>query len=70
MQEEIEFFVGSGNVFADLGLLDAEELQLKSHLGIEIRLVIKAKRLSREQAAQLGFSVLSGTEPTTSILAN
>lgn len=52
VQEEHEFFIGSGNVFADLGLPDAEELQLKSHLGIEIRLAIQAKRLSRSRAAQ------------------
>ncbi len=57
MEEEIEVFVGSGNVFADLGLPDAEELQLKSDLGIEIRLAIKEKRLSRQQAAQkMGLS--------------
>ncbi len=48
----IEVYIGSGNVFADLGLPDAEELQLKSDLGIEIRLAIKEKRLSRQQAAQ------------------
>ena len=57
MQEEHDFFIGSGNVFADLGLPDAEELQLKSHLGIEIRLAIRAKRLSRPRAAQkMGMS--------------
>ena len=50
--EKMEYYVGSGNVFEDLGLPDAEELHLKSHLGIEIRLAIKAKRLSRQQAAQ------------------
>lgn len=55
--EGVEVFIGSGNVFTDLGLPDAEELQLKSHLGIEIRLAIKAKRLSRQQAAQkMGMS--------------
>lgn len=57
MQDEIEVYIGSGNVFADLGLPDAEELQLKSHLRIEIQLAIKAKRLSRQQAAQkMGLS--------------
>ena len=55
--EEIEYYVGCGNVFEDLGLPDAEELQLKSHLAIEIRLAVKAKRLTRQQAAQkLGIS--------------
>ena len=49
--EEIEFYVGCGNVFADLGLPNAEELHLKSTLAIEIRLAIKAQRLTRPQAA-------------------
>ena len=55
--EEIEFYVGSGNVFADLGLPNAEELHLKSTLAIELRLAIKALRLTRPQAAaKLGIS--------------
>ena len=55
--EEIEFYVGSGNVFADLGLQNAEELHLKSTLAIEIRFAIKAQRLTRPQAAlKLGIS--------------
>ncbi|MGI4791913.1 MAG: helix-turn-helix domain-containing protein [Janthinobacterium lividum] len=57
MKEEIEFYVSSGNVFEDMGLPDAEELQLKSSLAIEIRLAIKSKRLTRPQAAlKLGIS--------------
>jgi len=57
MEEESECCMGSGNVFADLGLPDAEELQLKSYLGMEIRITIKAKRLSRRRAAQkMGMS--------------
>lgn len=66
--EEIEFYVGCGNVFADLGLPNAEELHLKSTLAIELRLAIKALRLTRPQAAaKLGISkeqltaVLDGT---------
>lgn len=50
--EEIECYMGSGNVFADLGLPDAEELQLKSYLGMELRIAVKAKRLSRQRATQ------------------
>ena len=57
MKDEIEFFVGSGNVFADMGLPDAEELQLKSSLAIEIRLAVAAEHLTRPQAAsKLGIS--------------
>lgn len=55
--EELEYYVSCGNVFADLGLPDAEELQLKSQLSIEIRRALKAKRLSRQQAAhKIGIS--------------
>ncbi len=51
--EEIEYYVGCGNVFADLGLPDAEELQVKSQLSIEIEQAIKKKRLTKNQAAVL-----------------
>ncbi len=55
--EEVEYFVGSGNVFADLGLPNPEELQLKSTLSIEIEAAIKQKRLTKKQAAlYLGLS--------------
>jgi predicted XRE-type DNA-binding protein len=49
----IEFYVGSGNVFADLGLPNPEELQLKATLSIEIEQAIKKKRLTKKQAALL-----------------
>jgi predicted XRE-type DNA-binding protein len=51
MDTEDEVFIGCGNVFADLGLPDAEELQLKGRLGIEIRRAIQGKRLNYKQAA-------------------
>ena len=51
--EEIEVFVGCGNVFADLGLPNPEELQLKSTLSIEIQQAIKKKRLTKKQIATL-----------------
>lgn len=49
----IEYYVGSGNVFADLGLPNPEELQLKATLSIEIEQAIKKKRLTKKQAAVL-----------------
>ncbi len=49
----IEFYIGSGNVFADLGLPNPEELQLKATLSIEIEQAIKEKRLTKKQAALL-----------------
>ena len=55
--EETEVFVGSGNVFADLGLPNPEERHLKAHLSIKIEEAIKDRRLSKKQAAlKLGLS--------------
>ncbi len=46
-----EVFIGSGNVFADLGLPNPEERQLKAYLSMEIEEAIKSKRLSKKKAA-------------------
>ena len=46
MTEKIEFEMGSGNVFADLGLPNPEERQMKSLLAIQIRELIEEKRLT------------------------
>lgn len=51
--QEIEHYVSCGNVFADLGLPNAEELELKSQMSIEIEHAIKAKRLTKNHAATL-----------------
>ena len=51
--DEIAIFVGSGNVFADLGLPNAEELFAKANLVIEIARTIEARRLTQVQAAKL-----------------
>lgn len=51
--EEIEFFIGSGNVFADLGLPNAEDLFARSTLVIELRRTIEARRLTQAKAAAL-----------------
>ena len=57
MKEEIEFYVGSGNVFADLGLPNPEECQLKAYLIMEIEHAIRDEKLTKVQAAQkLGLS--------------
>ena len=45
--------VGSGNVFADLGLPNAEEHQLKATLVVQIARLIKARKLSQVDAARL-----------------
>ena len=44
--------IGSGNVFADLGLADAEKLKIKSGLVIEITIAIRKLRLTQAKAAR------------------
>lgn len=43
----------SGNVFADLGLPDAAELQTKARLGVAICRIVEQKRLTQTQIADL-----------------
>jgi len=47
----IEIEAGSGNVFADLRLRNAEKLKIKSGLVIEIRRAIRKLDLTQQQAA-------------------
>jgi len=52
-----DFVKSSGNVFADLGLPNAEERLAKAELARQIEHIIKRKRLTQEQAAKiLGIS--------------
>ena len=48
--EEVE--VGSGNVFADLGFQDAEEMLLKAKLATRIAELIEKKGLTQAQIAE------------------
>jgi predicted XRE-type DNA-binding protein len=45
--------VGSGNIFADLGLPDAEDMLLKSTIVIELRRLIRERKLTQAAAAKL-----------------
>jgi predicted XRE-type DNA-binding protein len=45
--------LGSGNIFADLGLPDAEEMLLKSNIVIELRRLITQRKLTQTAAAKL-----------------
>jgi predicted XRE-type DNA-binding protein len=62
MSEPIEVFVGSGNVFADLGLPYPEERLVKARLSILIDQAIEALGLTHAEAAEL----LGTTEPDLS----
>ena len=48
----IEVQRGSGNVFADLGLADAEKLKIKTGLVIEIRKAMRSRGLTQQDAAK------------------
>jgi predicted XRE-type DNA-binding protein len=53
----IQFEMSTGNVFADLGLKDAEELKIKSGLVIEIMRAIRRRDMTQtEAAARMGIS--------------
>ncbi len=43
----------SGNVFADLGLPDADDLLAKANLALHIRRAIEARKLTQVQAGKL-----------------
>lgn len=44
---------GSTNVYADLGLPDAEEMQVKAQLATKIGDIIRRRKLTQVQAAEL-----------------
>jgi predicted XRE-type DNA-binding protein len=52
MIDGIEIENSSGNVFADLGLADAEKLKIKSGLVIEITRAVRRLGLTQEEAGQ------------------
>lgn len=48
----VDVHQSSGNVFADLGLADAEKLKIKTGLVIEIRKAIRERNLTQQEAAK------------------
>ena len=48
----VEITIGSDNVFADLGLPDAEKLKIKTDLVIEIIKAVRKLGITQEQAAK------------------
>lgn len=50
--EGVEVQRSSGNVFADLGLPDAEKLKIKTGLVVEIRKAIRALGINQQAAAK------------------
>ncbi len=61
-KDKIEYEVGSGNVFADLGLPNPEERKLKAHLAGMIYEIIEMRGWTQQHAAE----VLGVTQPDVS----
>jgi predicted XRE-type DNA-binding protein len=53
MSSEIPVHRGSGNIFADLGFADPEDMRLRADLVQEIREIIARRRLTQTEAAKL-----------------
>jgi predicted XRE-type DNA-binding protein len=53
MTEEIKVQVGSGNIFADLGLPNPEEMLVKAELASKIGEIIAARNLTQMDAAEI-----------------
>ena len=65
-RKKIEFEESSGNVFADLGLKDADELFARGQIGFYVFKILQDKKLKqREIAAVLGIA-----QPDVSHLMN
>jgi predicted XRE-type DNA-binding protein len=65
-RQEIEFEEGSGNVFADLELTDADELYTRAQIGFGVYKILKAKSLKQREIAR----VLGIPQPEVSHLMN
>ena len=63
-KRELDYTVSSGNVFADLGLPNPEELLAKAELAHKITVLIRERGLTQAQAAKL----LRADQPKVSAL--
>lgn len=64
MSEKIEIEESTGNVFADLGLPDADERMAKADLSIAICRIIETRGLTQREAAD----ILGASQPDVSDL--
>jgi predicted XRE-type DNA-binding protein len=53
MKKKIEYEESSGNVFADLGIENPEEALAKSELARQITNIIKKRKLTQKQTAEI-----------------
>ena len=50
---EIDFEESSGNVFADMGLDNADELQVRSELGFQVRKILESRGYTQSESAEI-----------------
>ena len=62
----IEFEEGSGNVFADLGLKDSDQLMARAQIGYHVFKILEDKKLKQREIA----GVLGIAQPDVSHLMN
>jgi len=62
----IEIEESSGNVYADLGMADADEMIVKAQLATKIGEIVKSRKWTQQQAAE----VLGITQPKLSKMLN
>jgi predicted XRE-type DNA-binding protein len=65
-RKPIEFDEGSGNVFADLGLKDADQLLARAQIGYHVFKILKETKLKQREIA----GVLGIAQPDVSHLMN
>lgn len=52
-EKEIEVFKGSGNIFADIGLANADEILARAQIGVEVLKILKGRNLKQREMANL-----------------
>lgn len=65
-QIKIEFEEGSGNIYADLGLIDADDLYARAQIGFGIYKILESRKLKQREIAEL----LKISQPEVSHLMN
>jgi predicted XRE-type DNA-binding protein len=66
MAKRIEHTLSSGNVFADLGLPDADEQLAKAEMAVKIARLLEKRKLTQKALADL----LGASQSDVSLLAN
>src|SRR5689334_21515454 len=53
MNKKKDYIISTGNIFADLGFPDTAKRMAKTNLALQINTLIKRKKLTQKQAAEL-----------------